>query len=213
MTTHSLYRAVNLKADLEEPRRLSHYHPTSRSIAVLDAVRGNDASIVIAAYGSGKSLAAGVGALIVRNDPRDRDALTPVLPKLRTIAPALHAKVRARLGSRSRGAVVNLAGYVPNLVSAIVNSVDAPRKIKELDPALEWLSQRRRADHIAIIWDEFGRHLEGLVTEGRARDLDLVQRLADWAARGQNPMASLTLLLHQNLMAYAGRLNQTSRNE
>jgi hypothetical protein len=213
MTTHSLYRAVNLQADLEEPRRLSHYHPTSRSIAVLDAVLSNDASIVIAAYGSGKSLAAGIGALIVRNDSRARDAVNPVLPKLRTIAPALHAKVRTRLGSRSRGAVINLAGYVPNLVGAIVNSVDAPRQITELDRALEWLSRKPRADHIAIIWDEFGRHLDGLATEGRARDLDRVQRLADWAARAQNPTASLTLLLHQNLLAYASRLNQTSRNE
>ena len=213
MTTQSLYRAVDLQADLEQPRRLSHYHPTTRSITVLDAVLGNDASIVIAAYGSGKSLAAGIGALIVRNDPRARDALSPVLPKLRSTAPALHAKVRARLGSRTRGAVMNIAGYVPSLVGAIVNSADAPRQIKELDRALEWLSQRRRADHIAIIWDEFGRHLEGLVTEGRARDLDQVQRLADWAARAQNPTASLTLLLHQNLLAYAGRLNQTSRNE
>src|SRR5262249_50868381 len=101
MTTQSLYRAVNLRADLEQPQRLSHYHPTSRSIAVLDAVLGNHASIVIAAYGSGKSLAAGIGALIVRNDARARDALRPVLPKIRTVAPTLHARAQTRLGSRA----------------------------------------------------------------------------------------------------------------
>jgi hypothetical protein len=70
-----------------------------------------------------------------------------------------------------------------------------------------------RTDHVAIIWDEFGRHLEGLAAEGRARDLDQVQRLAEWTSRAKDPTASLTLLLHQNLSAYAARLNQTSRNE
>jgi hypothetical protein len=40
-----------------------------------------------------------------------------------------------------------------------------------------------------------------------------VQRLAEWATRAEAPTASLTLLSHQNLLAYAGGLNATSRNE
>jgi hypothetical protein len=213
MSTPTLFRAVNLRADVDHPQRLSHYHPTTRSVAVVDAVLGNDASIVIAAYGSGKSLAAGVGALIVRNDARAREAVQPVLPKLKTVAPALHAQVRARLASRAKGLVVNLAGYVPDLVEAIANSTGAPKRINELERLLVWITDELRVDHVAIIWDEFGRHLEGLAAEGRARDLDRVQRLAEWTSRAQNPTASLTLLLHQNLLAYAGRLSQTSRNE
>lgn len=213
MTAPSLFRAVNLRADLEHPQRLSHYHPTSRSVAVVDAVLGNDATIVIAAYGSGKSLAAGVGALIVRNDVRAREALNPILPKLRNVAPALHAKARARLKLRAKGLVVDLSGYVPDLVEAVVSCVGAPRRIKELDRLLTWMGEELRADHLAFVWDEFGRHLEGLAAEGRARDLDQVQRLAEWTARARQPGASLTLLLHQNLSAYASRLNQTSRNE
>ncbi|MGY8680451.1 hypothetical protein Q2941_22000 [Bradyrhizobium sp. UFLA05-153] len=213
MSSPNLYRAVNLRADLDHPQRLSHYHPTKRSVTVVDAVLGNDASIVIAAYGSGKSLAAGIGALIVRNDARAREAVQPVLSRLKAVAPALHTKARARLNSRAKGLVVNLAGYVPDLVDAIASSSGAPRRIKDLDKLLSWIADELRVDHVAIIWDEFGRHLEGLAAEGRTRDLNQVQRLAEWISRAQNPAASLTVLLHQNLLAYAGRLNQTSRNE
>ena len=53
MSAPNFFRAVNLRADLDHPHRLSHYHPTTRSIAVVEAVLRNDASIVIAAYGSG----------------------------------------------------------------------------------------------------------------------------------------------------------------
>ncbi len=213
MTAPDFFRAVNLRSDLDHPRRLSHYHPTTRSIAVVEAVMRNDASIVIAAYGSGKSLAAGVGALIVRNDAAAKDALVPVLRRMKHVDPKLQSKARERASSRVKGLVVNLAGYAPDIVEAIVSAIGAPRRIKELDRLLVYISEEVKADHIAIIWDEFGRHLEGLAAEGRARDLDQVQRLAEWTSRSKKPTASLTLLLHQNLSAYAGRLNQTSRNE
>jgi hypothetical protein len=213
MSTANIFRAVNLRADLEHPQRLSHYHPTSRSVAVVESVLGNDATIVIAAYGSGKSLAAGVGALIVRNDARSREAVQSVLSKLKKVAPALHAKARTRSNFRAKGLVVDLAGYVPDLGEAIAEASGAPKRIKDIDRLLSWITDELRVDHVAFIWDEFGRHLEGLAAEGRARDLDQVQRLAEWTSRASNPTSSLTLLLHQNLSAYAGRLNQTSRNE
>jgi hypothetical protein len=212
MTTQSLYRAVHLRADLEHPDRLGHYQPTSRSVAVINAVLGNDASIVIAAYGSGKSLAAGIGALIVRNDARAQHALKAVLPKLRSVDNSLYSRARTRVGSRAKGVVVTLAGYVPDLVGEIASSLGAPKRM-DVDRVLKWVAEHVRADHLAIIWDEFGRHLEGLVVEGRARDVDQVQRLAEWVVRARSPTSSLTLLLHQNLLAYAGSLNQTSRNE
>jgi hypothetical protein len=136
-----------------------------------------------------------------------------VLSKFKAVSSTLHTRVRARLASRAKGLVVDLAGYVPDLVDAIASSSGAPRRIHDINRLLGWVAEELRIDHVAIIWDEFGRHLEGLATEGRARDLDQVQRLAEWTSRAQNPTASLTLLLHQNLLAYAGRLNQTSRNE
>ena len=86
---------------------------------------------------------------------------------------------------------------------------DAPQ---DLAGVLERLG-RRRCDRLAIIWDEFGRHLEGLAAEGRARDLHNVQQLAEWTARATKPQATLVLLMHQSLLAYASSINQTSRNE
>lgn len=70
--TRSFFRAINLEFDVQAPERLSHYQPTSRSLPVVEAVLGRDPTLVIAAYGSGKSLAAGVGALLTANEARAR---------------------------------------------------------------------------------------------------------------------------------------------
>ena len=71
----------------------------------------------------------------------------------------------------------------------------------------------KKVDHVAVIWDEFGRHLSGLVMEGKSRDLDYIQRIAEWSVRARNPAVSFTLLLHQNLQAYAENLNRSAQNE
>ncbi len=210
----SFFRAVNLRDDVENPPRLSHYYPTSRSLPVVEAVLGRDPTIVIAAYGSGKSLAAGVGALLVRNDTKSQHAVQRLMVNLKRVDRVLHKRLSERLSSRSKGLVLVLSGHVPDLAREIARQVEAPGNLKSLDYVLKWISaETARFDHVAIIWDEFGRHLESLVAEGRSRNLDNVQRLAEWAARTEKPTASLTLLLHQNLLAYAGALNPTSRNE
>lgn len=41
----------------------------------------------------------------------------------------------------------------------------------------------------------------------------LSKQLAEWTERSKGPPASLILLMHQSLLAYAGSLNQTSRGE
>ena len=81
--TKSFFRAVNLGADIVSPDRLAHYQPTKRSLPVVEAVLGSDPTLVIAAYGSGKSLAAGVGALIAVNDARSRHSVERILTKVR----------------------------------------------------------------------------------------------------------------------------------
>ena len=45
-------RSINLSADLEHPERLAHFHPTTKSLCVLEAVaygRPSSATMVIAA--------------------------------------------------------------------------------------------------------------------------------------------------------------------
>jgi hypothetical protein len=208
----SFYRSVNLGADIENPDRLAHYEPTSRSLPVVEAVLGRDPTLVIAAYGSGKSLAAGVGALFVLNDARSKHAAERILPKMKRRSHDLHKRLMTRHAARSKGRVLVLGGYVPDLVRELARRSGAPPGLKTLDKILNWIStDGSRSDHLAIVWDEFGRHLESLVADGRSRDLDQVQRLAEWAARTEKPTVSLTLLSHQNLLAYASGLNQTAQ--
>jgi hypothetical protein len=213
-TAQSFFRSINLEADIEAPDRLAHYQPTSRSLPVVDAVLGRDPTLVVAAYGSGKSLAAGIGALAVINDARSRHIIESILPKVRRIDSAFHQRLSRRLTAKRRGKAIILSGHVPDLPRAIGVQLGVPEKLATLERVLNWASSNLgEPSHLAIIWDEFGRHLESLVADGRSRELDHVQRLAEWAARAETPTVSLSLLSHQNLLAYAGGLNQTSRNE
>ena len=219
-----LLRSVNLRYDLAAPGRLSHYRPTRRSLGVVRATMQGDATMAVAAYGSGKSLAAGVGALIVRNDESAARALKPVVTRLRWVDAELHEAVATRQQSQARGQSVVLTGYEDDLVGALLgrrgNKLPPPPRIgrgksrpnRDLREALDLLADCD-ADHITIVWDEFGRHIERLVAEGRAHALHAVQSIAEWTARATSPSASLVLLMHQSLLAYAGGLNQTTRSE
>lgn len=211
--TDSFFRSMSLVEDLHEPRRFSHYRPTRRAAPIVEAIlQPARATMVIAPYGSGKSLAAGVSALAVRATDEDRAVLQPLLASFDLLAPALARSLRDRLRSDRRGRVVALSGYAPDPLAAIGTQLglDAiPASVDALGKAIGRLD----CDHVSIIWDEFGRHLEGLVSEGRSSDMDIVQRLAERAVRATGPTINLTVLLHQNLLAYAGRLNETTRSE
>lgn len=106
---------MSLAEDLDEPTRFSHYRPTRRAAAVLGAVlQPNAATMVIAPYGSGKSLAAGVAALAVRNDEDDRLVVASMVDAVDELAPEVGHQIRDRLDSRRSGLVVVLSGYEPD---------------------------------------------------------------------------------------------------
>ncbi|CCG08726.1 hypothetical protein [Pararhodospirillum photometricum] len=212
MIRQPFFRSVNLRDDLSVPERLSHYQPTRKSSPLIRAVFEPGATMAIATYGSGKSIAAGVGGLLVANSAAAKAALRPVLERLATVTPDLHQMARDRLKSDATGRIVTLSGFVRNVPDALAKLLNL-HGCSDIEEVLKAIEKLNGTDRVAIIWDEFGRHLEGLINEGRARDLDVIQRLAEWAARPKKPSISLTLLLHQSLLAYAGALNQTSRNE
>ncbi|RWH12897.1 MAG: hypothetical protein EOQ74_16825 [Mesorhizobium sp.] len=207
------FRSLSLTEDLDRPERFAHYRPTRRATPILAAVlQPRSAAMVIAPYGSGKSLAAGVGALAIRGEARDRAVVETVLPRLTRVAPELAMRLRERLDAGRLGKVVVLTGHVPNPLAAIARQLGLGKTPSNIDALTRALSGGG-ADHVAIVWDEFGRHLEGLVADGRSTDMDFVQRLAERAVRANVPTFGLTLLLHQNLLAYASRLNETTRSE
>lgn len=211
--SESFFRSMSLAEDLGSPSRFAHYRPTRRAAPILGAVlQPRSATMVIAPYGSGKSLAAGVGALAVRGGPKDRQVVQTVLSRLSLVDADLASKLRERLESDRQGRIVILSGHVANPLAAMAAQLGLGRTPANLDGLTRALADVG-GDHVAIIWDEFGRHLEGLVAEGRSADMDFVQRLAERAVRANGPTLSLTLLLHQNLLAYATRLNETTRSE
>lgn len=209
----AFFRSMSLTEDLSHPDRFLHYHPTSRALPIVAQVlRPGAATMVIAPYGSGKSLAAGVGALFVENADGTQSQLAALALRIERVDASLAGSLTARLAARARGKAVILSGLVNDPLAAIADAIG----MRHVPKSVEGFGKAMREagwDHVAIIWDEFGRHLEGLVADGRSGELDLIQRLAERTARAEAPSLSLTLLLHQNLLAYATRLNETSRNE
>ena len=68
-------------------------------------------------------------------------------------------------------------------------------------------------DRIVILWDEFGRHIESLISEGRSAALSEIQSLAEFVSRSKAIPVTLGLLLHQELLQYAGSMPQAVRTE
>ncbi|RUX48290.1 hypothetical protein EOA33_15975, partial [Mesorhizobium sp. M4A.F.Ca.ET.050.02.1.1] len=208
----TVYRSVNIRDDLGHPERLAHYHPTSRSAPIIGAVLKSAATMVIASYGSGKSLAAGIGALAAANSPDNREFLQSVASRIASVDPALGEFIAERSMSSQRGKAVALSGYVRDLAASMSAALGLG-PCETVRKAVNAIRRMPDTDRVAIVWDEFGRHLEGLVMDGRARDLDALQELSELVVRPSGPSISLTLLLHQNVLAYAQNLNQTSRSE
>lgn len=216
MTTGDYLRSINIASDLKFPSRLAHYQPTQKSLDVIRAVAGgkpSPATLVIAAYGSGKSLAAAIGGLIVDNSPATWPALETIAPRLRAVDPRYAKALKQRTEGAGRRLVLVLHGHIADL-SAALSAAAGCKLGADLAATLDHIpaqAVRKGADRIAVIWDEFGRHLDGLVEQGRSGELLAVQELAEWAVRQKDPTASFTALLHQSLLAYGGRLSQAAR--
>ena len=209
---NKILKSVNIEDDIQHTDRISHYVPTSRSKVVVSAVMRSGANVVVASYGSGKSLAASLGAISVQNLSVNKKFLSDMSNQIKVVDEGLANEIQRRVSSKNQGKVILLNGFVPDLQTAICESL-AISKEKSLQAILAKVNELPNVDHVAIIWDEFGRHLSGLVMEGRSRDLDFVQRIAEWSVRAKNPSVSFTLLLHQNLQTYAENLNRSAQNE
>lgn len=216
MPAMTFLKSISLVEDLAHPVRVAHYRPTSKSIEILRAVIGPDgsrATNVIATYGSGKSIAAMVGGLLVEGDNAKLRVLGAVGERLARFDPDLANLSEMRSKAGQAGMVVALNGYVPDVPGAVSSFLGLGHvaTMAELFAAIERHLKVRRADRLAIVWDEFGRHLEALVSRGRAEDLAQVQDLAEWTTRRKAPSATLTLLLHQDFHRYADRLGQVEQ--
>ena len=237
MKQDAFLRSINIQLDADHPERFKHFRPTSKSVrllsTLLDAKRGN-AVFVVAPYGSGKSITTGYLGQLVDNPIDANDILRCIDKRLTKVSPSLGRKARYRRASRRQGLFVPLYGHVHSAPEALKKGIlDAMRraalgrqartidamKAKDAGDALALVdvcAGKLRAsgrDRLVIVWDEFGRHLQGLVADGRPEELDVLQVLAEAASRSSTVPVSLVLLLHRSLLGYATGLPPGLRRE
>ena len=232
-------RSINIKLDADSPERIQHFRPTAKAVQLVSALLdsgGPRSWLISAPYGSGKSLAATYLLQLVENRGKAFPVLLSIRKRLESVAPELAKFASARRSGRrkAQGIVVALHGSVPSLPLAIQEGIaESLRRLgfgakaggilrsncATIDDALGLLRRLESnppfdgLDRIVILWDEFGRHLESLVSYGRPSELLEVQTLAEFAARTDKLPMSLGLILHQNVINYAGALPEAARRE
>lgn len=136
MTGPALLRAVNLKDDLATPGRLAHYRPTRRSLPLVRAILDGGAWMVIAPYGSGKSLCAGIGALFSSDPASAMGDLAPVLDRMQGVDPKLCSRILDNGRDPSKGLPIVLTGHTPDVSTALASA--AQLKFDNGDLAAVW---------------------------------------------------------------------------
>lgn len=230
-------RSINLIYDANAPERISHFQPTSKSTELIHALLGEKADkcfFVIAPYGSGKSLTATYFMQLVENRQDATAILDNIAERLSNTDKNLKRWTLDRTQSERKGLVIALSGYqaqLPKAIKAAINAafernkmgrqgrpfLNAPcTNMKEAIKLLSFFATKGvewELDHISLIWDEFGRHIEGLVNSGNPNALDDIQTLAEFISRNQAIPFTMALLLHQTILNYAGNAPQSIKKE
>ena len=231
-------RSINIDFDADEPERIAHYYPTEKSTGLLRKILSLDherSLLVAAPYGSGKSMIATYALHSVENRKEARDYLKNINERLERIDRSLHGWQSERIQKWSRqGLVIAINGFSEDvcrqLLSAACLSFERIGKETSTDPlhkllrtdsiglldCLDTLKQcvvSAKLDRVLILWDEFGRHLETLVAEGKSAELNNLQTLSEFSARQKSIPWSLSLFLHQGFLNYASSLPNSLRRE
>ena len=238
-----ILRSINVTLDNATPGRIAHFFPTAKSTRLLRSwlLPGQSSSyFVVAPYGTGKSLAAAFFIQAVENLEQSRDVLGRITERFASVdadlTDALRSRVHPEQGAlfAQQGATVVLSGFQPDVPAAVqaallaslkrVGNQEAARlvsrgRVTSMDAVIALLSKIRERfcpnpiDRVAIVWDEFGRHLEELVVRGTSASLADVQTLAEFCARTKRVPATFALLLHQGLSRYATNTSVTVQRE
>ena len=228
-------RSINLAFDAEHPERISHFRPTTKCVGLIRALLGQldeRAFFLVAPYGSGKSLTSSYVLHLIENAKASSDVRREINKRLDVVSPDL-AKFseKRRANKDKRGIAVTLHGFASDLMGQIRESAEASfrraglaRSVKAFNSveaedavgllkAIRDICIRNKCDNITFIWDEFGRHLESLISEGRGDELAEVQSIAEYAARSQKINMTFCLILHQGLLHYASGIPQAMRSD
>ena len=139
-------RSINIVYDIDAPQRIGHYHPTTKSLALIKSLlieHSGVNQIVVAPYGSGKSLLATFVGQLLENKPTALGHLRTVLARLTDIDPELAGILVKRLDpsqliARPSGLVIPLSGYQGSLGEALCCGLaDALERIGIETPLIE----------------------------------------------------------------------------
>lgn len=230
-------RSINIQYDAEYPDRIAHYQPTAKSVPLIKSLLGfgqDRAFFVVAPYGTGKSITATYLLHLVENRPNATETLSFIEDKLKVVSPDLNKFAMERRNETDKGLVLALQGYCQNLGESLKDAaIKGMGRLKlgrqartiesmpceTIDQAIELLGAVRdkaraaECDRIVILWDEFGRHIESLIAEGRSAALSEIQLLAECVSRSIAIPITLGLLLHQELLQYASNSPASVRAE
>ena len=233
LSSEQFLRSINIRFDAAYPERIEHFRPTSKSaelIRGLVGLGGSRSLMVIAPYGTGKSIAATYALQLIENRPQAKSTLETIGERLDAVDGELGSFSKKRIRSRKHGLVLTLHGHAPNVAEAVKDaSLEAMERLRlgrqarpirthaagtgndavKILQLLAGKASQEGIDRITIVWDEFGRHLEGIVAEGKAAGLLDVQLLAEFVNRCDDPPVSMAVLLHRGLLHYAASMPQT----
>ncbi len=234
----SFLKSINLAFDADQPTRIEHFRPTTKCVSLIRGITAQEDDrtfLIVAPYGTGKSLTAVYALQLIENRREANDVLRDLATKLKHVSKDVggFAEKRARTDDR-QGIVLALHGSANNLAEAMKQAaIDAIQRLSDghqarflhslpaktgkdalgILHALKEKAEEKGYDRIAIIWDEFGRHLESLVAEGRGDSLLELQTLAEFASRSDDLPITLGLILHQGLLHYAANAPQGVRSD
>ena len=238
-----ILRSINVTLDNATPERIAHFFPTAKSTRLLRSwlMPGHASSyFVVAPYGTGKSLTAAFFIQAVENLEQSRAMLGRITERFSSVDADLAGALRSRVHPEQaslfaqQGATVVLSGFQPDVPVAVQAALLASlkrignrqaariasrRRVTSMEELIAVLGKIRERfcpnpiDRLAIVWDEFGRHLEELVVRGASASLVDVQSLAEFCARTKRVPTTLALLLHQGLSRYATNTSVTVQRE
>ena len=226
-------RSINIELDADYPERISHFRPTTKCVGVVRALLGLEdyrSLFLIAPYGSGKSLTATYAGHLIENSEGSKDVRLEINNRLKLVSPDLAENVKKRRNNaKKKGIYLPLHGHIKNLGEQLKDAaIKSLRRvgvrkwvklknissgnITETLKKITEICQEAGCDKITIVWDEFGRHLEALVAEGRGDELADIQLLAEISARTKKLPITFCAILHQGLSHYASGLPQAIRS-
>lgn len=226
-------RSINIAFDADYPERISHFRPTAKCVPLIRALLGSEEQrsfFLVAPYGSGKSLTAAYAGHLIENSKSSSTVRLEINRRLDAVSPDLadFAK-RRRASAKQKGLTLCLHGHISNVGEQLrLAAADSLKRIgirrwtkllsshengvAEVIKIIRSICDEADCDRIAIVWDEFGRHLEALVAEGRGDELAEIQLLAEIAARTKAFPITFCAVLHQGLSHYASGLPQAIRS-